>query len=387
MENKKYTLEYIRENNLILLDAVSGSRAYNTHKETSDWDYRGVFIAELDDFLTGFYPEQVNDTTNDIVYYEIGRYFDLLQENNPNILELLEVPENCIKYRSDLMDLVRSEDFLSKLCKKKFGGYALGQMKGARGLDKKISNPMPKERKKPLDYCFVIEGHKSYPLAKLLEDKGMDQKFCGIVNVPNARDLFALYYDWKSHYCFSELVDEKTREAHKADSKKFGEAMGLGYKGLTKGGKSNELRLSAVSKVEAENVVCNFTYNKDSYTQHCKAHKEYWEWTEARNPDRYEVSKKANYDAKNMMHCYRIASMGIEIAKGEGLKVFREDREFLLKIRNGELTYDEIKELNEKLLKESDEAFDNCNLIDRPDHLKAKETLTKIRKQFYKIDK
>ncbi len=98
-----------------------------------------------------------------------------------------------------------------------------------------------------------------------------------------------------------------------------------------------------------------------------------------------KVSIQGN--CKNMMHCYRIASMGIEIAKGEGLKVFREDREFLLKIRNGELTYDEIKELNEKLLKESDEAFDNCDLIDRPDHLKAKENLAKIRKQFYKIDK
>ncbi len=78
--------------------------------------------------------------------------------------------------------------------------------------------------------------------------------------------------------------------------------------------------------------------------------------------------------------------MGIEIAKGEGLNVFREDREFLLRIRNGELSYDEIKGLNEKLLKESDEAFNVSDLMDRPDHLKAKGNLIEIRKKFYGVD-
>jgi predicted nucleotidyltransferase len=48
MKNK-YTLDYIKNNNLIVLEAISGSHAYGLNIETSDIDKRGVFICELDD--------------------------------------------------------------------------------------------------------------------------------------------------------------------------------------------------------------------------------------------------------------------------------------------------------------------------------------------------
>jgi predicted nucleotidyltransferase len=48
MQNK-YTLDYIKNNNLIVLEAISGSHAYGLNIETSDIDKRGVFICELDD--------------------------------------------------------------------------------------------------------------------------------------------------------------------------------------------------------------------------------------------------------------------------------------------------------------------------------------------------
>jgi len=40
--------------------------------------------------------EQISNRTSDIVYYEIGRYVDLLMENNPNMLELLATPNDCV---------------------------------------------------------------------------------------------------------------------------------------------------------------------------------------------------------------------------------------------------------------------------------------------------
>lgn len=405
MANKKYTLEYIRENGLILLDAISGSRAYGTNIPSSDTDYRGIYICELDDYLCGNYPEQISDETNDVTFYEIGRYFELLIKNNPNILELLNVPQDCIQFRHGLMDLIKSEDYVSKLCKNSVGGYATTQIKKARGLGKKIVNPVDEKRKSPLEFCYVIDGHKSYPLDVLLKEKGMDQLFCGVVDVPNSRDLFALYYDWGTHMCFSDKVDEKTREAHKASKRAKDEAMGLGYKGILKRGEkvvfdeygntitvedpesfeSSTLRLSSIPKAESDKVVCLFSYNKDSYTQHCKAYKEYWDWVEKRNEQRYNVAAKANYDAKNMMHCYRLAQMSIEIAEGKGIIVRRPNREFLLKIRNGEMTYDEILELNEDLLKQADEAFAKSIILNKPDIDKARETEIELRKRFYGI--
>jgi len=299
MGNKKYTIDYIKKNNLILLDAISGSRAYNTHIEgVSDTDYRGIFIAELDDYLCGDFPEQISDETNDMTYYEIGRFFELLIKNNPNILELLNVPEDCVNFRHELVSLINSNDYVSKLCKNSIGGYATSQIKKARGLGKKIVTPIDEVRKTPLDFCNVIDGHKSMPLQKLMDEKGMENLFCGVVDVPNARDTYALYYDWQSHYCFSEKIDKKTREAHKSAKKEYGEAMGLGYKGLMSLD-SNTLRLSSIPKKESDNVICNFSYNKDSYTQHCKAYKEYWDWVEKRNPERYKVAAKSQYD------CYK----------------------------------------------------------------------------------
>jgi len=384
--NKKYTVEYIKANDLVLLDAVSGSRAYGTQIPESDWDYRGIFIAELDDYLCGDFPEQISDEMNDVTYYEVGRFFELLIKNNPNILELLNVPEDCVNFRHELIHLIDSNDYISELCRNSIGGYATSQIKKARGLGKKIMTPVDKKRKTPIDFCYVIEGHKSVPLQKLLDEKNMEYLFCGIVDVPNARDTFALYYDWKSHLCFSDKVDEATREAHKRSQKNSDEAMGLGYKGLIHP-ESNALRLSSVSKEESEKNVCIFSYNKDAYTQHCKSYKEYWEWVDKRNPQRYKVAAEAQYDAKNMMHCYRLAEMGIEIAEGKGIIVRRPNREFLLTIRNGELGYDEILDLSEGLLKKSDEAFKVSNIRKKPNLMKAKKTEVDIRKAFYGIKK
>ena len=80
MKNK-YSLEYIKENNLILFDCIGGSHAYGTNIETSDVDTRGVYIAELNDVLSNNYPDQINDATNDIVYYEFkpNVYFSLIE--------------------------------------------------------------------------------------------------------------------------------------------------------------------------------------------------------------------------------------------------------------------------------------------------------------------
>ena len=379
----KYTIDYIKENNLILLDAISGSHAYGTAIEgISDIDHRGIFLCELDDKLSGDYPDQISDETNDTTYYELGRYFELLKKNNPNILELLNVPEDCVQFRHELLDLIDPDKYISKLCKNTIGGYANQQVKKARGLNKKVVNPISEERKDPLDFCHVVQGHKTISIKSFLKEGNYDQKFCGIVNVPNARDTYALFYDINAYYCFSEDLSEESKENAKEMVKLSGNAMGLGYKGIV-GDKGNELRLSSVPK--GENAVCVFSYNKDGYTQHCKAYKEYFDWVKKRNPHRYKSALENDYDTKNLLHCYRIAEMGCEIAKGMGIIVRRPNREFLLKIRNGEMEYDEILSLSENLLKESDELFANSDLPEVPDLKEAKRVEIEIRKRFYKL--
>lgn len=384
MKNKdKYTIEFLKKNNLILLEAISGSQAYGTNTPTSDTDIRGVFIMEEEDYLGLDYIDQVNDETNDTTYYEIGKFVRLLLTNNPNILELLNIPEDCLLGRHELMDLIRQEDFISKLCIKSFGGYATEQIKKARGLNKKIVNPVDKEKKTPLDYCYALVGHGSVPLRKWLQDNGMEQKFCGLVNVDHARDAYALFYDIDAYYCFSEKIEEKEREANKEHTKKIGKPLGLGYKGIEVDN-SNTIRVSSVP--EGQKSLIMVSYNKDGYTSYCKDYHDYWNWVEKRNEERYNVASNKGFDSKNMMHCFRLTEMAKEIATGKGIIVRRPNRDLLMSIRNGQMEYDELLDLAQKNLQEAEKLFSESTLMDAPDYGMANSVLIEIRKRFYNID-
>src|SRR5574337_854806 len=122
-----YNLEWLQNNpQYILLEAVSGSHAYGTSTPTSDRDTRGIFILPEDAILGTQYVEQLNDTNNDIVFYEIRRFLELTASNNPTILELLNTPPDCIVRKSPLFDLIleHKDEFITKICAKSFGGYA-----------------------------------------------------------------------------------------------------------------------------------------------------------------------------------------------------------------------------------------------------------------------
>ncbi len=111
--------------------------------EPSGWQQKtririsGVYYLPKEDFFGLNYIPQISNETNDITYYEIGRFVELLQKNNPNILEILASPEHCILHKDPVMNLLKPEYFLSKLCKDTFAGYAVSQIKKAKGLNKR----------------------------------------------------------------------------------------------------------------------------------------------------------------------------------------------------------------------------------------------------------
>ena len=90
------SLEDLRVRNLVLLEAVSGSRAYGLATEESDTDIKGVFFLPRDLFYGLGYVAQVSDEGNNTVFYELGRFVELLLASNPNTLELLATPEDCL---------------------------------------------------------------------------------------------------------------------------------------------------------------------------------------------------------------------------------------------------------------------------------------------------
>ena len=370
---------------------VRGSHAYGTNLPTSDTDYAGVFVQDMDSILGMSYVEQVNDDNNDIVIYELRRFLELLAKNNPTILELLNTPEDCVIYKDPAFDVIfeNRDKFLTKVCSQSFGGYAVAQIKKSRGQDKKQNWEKDKvTRKEVLDFVYVIEGEKSIPW-KDWSDGRFDEKFCGVVNVPNARDTYALFYDMDAHMAFSELIPEKTREVFKNTRKESGLPMGLGFKGLIKvdeglnAAESNSLRLSSIPK--GLKPICNIIYNKDGYTQHCKDYKSYQTWLEERNEQRWVdvQSHGQKIDGKNLLHLVRLLKMSREIAEGKGLIVRRPDNIELLKIRKGEVDLQSIIEWGNKEILEINNLYEKSNLPDSVDMNFIENLLIDIRKTIY----
>lgn len=388
---KQITHEFLVENGLILFETIVGSQAYATNIETSDIDKKFVYILPQDYILGTGYVEQIN-VNKDYVGWEIRRFLELMASNNPTVLELLNSPEDCIVSKHPLFDMIleHKDDFITKICKDSFGGYARQQIKKAKGLDKKQNWEKDKvTRKDALDFVYVIEGEKSIPWKVWNEFKGYDEKFCGVVNVPNARDVYAVYFDADAYSCFSDKLSEGHKELNKKRVFESGKPMGLGYKGLVKTGEganaaeSNQLRLSSIPK--GETPICNIIYNKDGYTMHCKDYKEYQEWLENRNEARYVETQEhgQKIDGKNMMHCMRLIRMAQEIGAGKGIQVRRSDREYLLSIRRGEIDLETLIEDADAAIAEMDKIFDNSNLPNKVDPKLVNDLLIKIRREFY----
>lgn len=150
-------------------------------------------------------------------------------------------------------------------------------------------------------------------------------------------------------------------------------------------GTSNQLRLSSIPK--SETPVALITFNKDAYTQHCKDYLAYQEWLENRNEARYVETQEhgQKIDGKNMMHCMRLIRMAQEIGAGKGIQVRREDREYLLSIRRGEIDLDSLIKEADEAINEMDLIFEKSSLPNSVDKNLVNELLIKIRREFYKI--
>lgn len=374
---------------------IRGSHAYGTNIETSDTDYSGIFIQSMDDILGNKYVEQINDDKNDTVIYEIRRFLELLGTNNPTVLELLNTPEDCVIYKDPIFDLILNdrEKFITKICAKSLGGYAKQQIAKAKGQNKKQNWEKDKvTRKDVLDFVYVIEGEKSIPWKVWNEDFQYEEKFIGVVNVPNARDIYAVYFDKVARDMFSENEPEDRRNLLIKLRKELGQPMGFGYKGLVKSGEglnvaeSNQLRLSSIPK--GETPICNITYNKDGYTQHCNDYKSYQTWLEQRNESRWVdvQSHGQKIDGKNMMHCMRLIQMSREIAEGKGIVVRRPNAEELISIRRGEVDLQTLIDKVEKEIVEIDKLFEKSNLPNSVDSSIITDLIVKIRKNIYKLN-
>lgn len=127
----------------------TGSRAYGTHTNKSDRDYKGIVVPPLEYHIGMKTFNSVNISTGnettkngvddiDVTLYSLKYFMQLAVKGNPNLLEMLYVDEENILL--DNKELRESNDlFLTKYLARSFGGFGVTLRKDfTKKLDKGI---------------------------------------------------------------------------------------------------------------------------------------------------------------------------------------------------------------------------------------------------------
>lgn len=346
-----------------------GSFAYGTNIETSDMDFKGIYIQPDSDIL-GFKYKPQTDVSKDETYYELKRYLELLQSGNPTVLEMLFMYSEMIIEKHPCLDILfeNKEKFLTKHVFNSFCGYAVSQIKRAQGLNKKMNWEKEKTvRKEPIDFCYVISEGKTLSLVEYLQRSKMKQEYCGLKALNHFSNTYALYYDWSAAY--GEELNKPVPP--------------IGYRGICFE-QSNDVRLSSIPKEQGDQVNCIVSFNKDAYATHCKDYNSYQTWLQERNTDRYVDTSEHNQkiDGKNLMHCVRLLDTGLEIAETNTFSVKRPNAEYLLSIRKGKLNLNAIIEESEQKLERLNTLRDKSSLPENVDQEWIHSLINEIRNKY-----
>lgn len=336
----------------IIFKTIAGSQAQGTSLPESDIDYKGIFRQTNDEILSFGYKEYV-EVSKDESYYEIKRFLELLMVANPNAIEILFSPSVCILEKTPEFELLFENrfHFLTKKCLNTFGGYAKTQIVKSKNLTKKVNWELEsRERKEPIDFIHCFIDGKTKPITEWLLENNIKQEDCGLTKVNNFLNSYNLYH-----------------------------SEGLSFNGII-GENSNELRLSSIPKGLKPKVL--IAYNQDGYSVHCKKYKEYINWLENRNINRYNdnVMHQQIYDSKNLSHCVRLLDIAKEIPQIGDVLVRRNNVEELISIKKGKVPLDEIIEKALLDIEELPKIYANSKLPEDVDKNFVNSLLLKIRK-------
>jgi len=405
------TFESIKAEGRLLYLAVGGSTSQGTAIEgVSDKDYFGVYIAREKDLLglQRFFVDEVSDSRHDIAWYEIGKFMEMVIKSNPTVLSMLFVDDEFIEYEHPLFTEIKShrQEFVTKDCFGAFIGYAVEQIKKARGLNKKIVEQPITKHLEPIDFCYTFFNQGSTQIVRWLNHRNMKQEYCGLVKIPHMRDAYGVYYDFGAHvannpnwrndcYFIAFVKDYLGTESDEEAIGFLSNAKVLHYRGIVGNedihienfvGKPKifDVRLSSIDDKD-EKPICYMEYNQSGYTDHCKKYKEYQEWVVNRNPVRFKENKEKEFDRKNIAHCIRLLHMGIEIATSGEVHVNRTniDRDFILNVRLGNTQYDTIIKYVEDKMIEMQSVMEKSPLTEHVDQQLVNHLLIELRNKFY----
>ena len=348
---KKVPVDSMRYSGRLLYEVIAGSHLYGTNTPSSDVDTRGYYFIKPEEYLSLREVEpQLDENKNDIVFYNLKRAFELLKTANPNQIELLFPAEDCIRYKfSPIMDelFANRKLFISKKAYYTHAAYSVAQIGKMRGKNKKVHNPQPVEMPKKEDFCKIIDMRDDRNIPIHTIEEIAERRI-----IRNEKDLE--YYTNSNRFPFRPIsLKESGIDLSKCHISSL-EHIPYTYRLYLIGDKSKGVfrgdQMLCCESISKEEEILNFiglfSYNKEDYDRDLKEWHSYWDWMSNRNDARWIDQEKGllTYDQKNAMHCVRLLMSSESIlTTGEPLvRVTGENREYLMNIRNGKYSYEEV---------------------------------------------
>ena len=334
---------YVEERTIF--ECVVGSTAYGINGPTSDIDKSGVMIPGIEYFYGLSKVDQFNGYPDeDKTIYEIRKALRLISDNNPNMMDLLWVPDRCVLRMTDYWQrIVDNRDlFVSKRCRYTFSGYAVAQLDRIRVhrkflLDPPKAPPTRAETGLPEVSIFPTSQLKGVCYAAmefLIEEE--KQNFID--------ELDGIYGDY-----VVPLLARFLRPEERA----------LAMEWLQLGIKSQAHAFQSVGTQYIKDEYIDLAHKELSYYNASREYSRYMDWKKSRNKARAPMEEKFGYDTKHAGHLVRLMRMGEEILRTGKVNVDRTniDADELKAIRAGAWTYEKIEEYAHAKDKEFEELY------------------------------
>lgn len=143
------------EDKQVIMKCVFGSHLYGTELESSDKDFKGIFLPSIEEIFLGKIPKDIKQDTNknpnskntkddvDCQIYSLHYFLKLACEGQTEAMDMLHAPENMLLETSNIWKFIQQnrEKFYTKNLKA-FVGYCRKQaakycLKGSRLSDAK----------------------------------------------------------------------------------------------------------------------------------------------------------------------------------------------------------------------------------------------------------
>ena len=201
---------------------IAGSRMYGTNIASSDVDKRGVCVPPkivVNGFARNF--EQQQFPNEDTTVFSLKKFMRLAADANPNIIELLYAPEDCIKEIHPTWERLREKRdlFLTAKAYHTFTGYAHSQLKRIKGHRAWLMNP-PTHKPTREEFGLTEAGQGVRDLARGIDVSTVSDEALQVIQKEKsykaAQTTWNQYEKWKQE----RNVDRAALEAaHGFDTK------------------------------------------------------------------------------------------------------------------------------------------------------------------------